>query len=118
LATERTMMAWMRTATAMIGFGFTIFQFFDRLNHMAGVAPARNPTLLRLIPLLLIGLGTIGLIIAIAEYRRVIGYLWSDEFKDISGMVKERPSMTPVLTVAVLLVLVGVVALGVLTIRI
>lgn len=28
LSTERTLMSWVRTATALIGFGFTIVQFF------------------------------------------------------------------------------------------
>ena len=32
LAVERTMMAYMRTATSLIAFGFTIFQFMDRLQ--------------------------------------------------------------------------------------
>ena len=38
LALERTMMAWVRTAVALIGFGFTIVQFFERLAGMEGVA--------------------------------------------------------------------------------
>jgi putative membrane protein len=29
LAHERTLMAWVRTATSMISFGFTIYKFFD-----------------------------------------------------------------------------------------
>jgi putative membrane protein len=29
MAQERTMMAWIRTATSMISFGFTIFKFFE-----------------------------------------------------------------------------------------
>ena len=28
LSVERTMMSWIRTATALIGFGFAIVQFF------------------------------------------------------------------------------------------
>jgi putative membrane protein len=33
LSVERTMMSWLRTATALIGFGFAIVQFFDRLQQ-------------------------------------------------------------------------------------
>ena len=40
LALERTMMAGLRTATALIGFGFTIVQFFERLTKIEGVDPA------------------------------------------------------------------------------
>lgn len=41
LSIERTMMAWVRTAIALIGFGFTIVQFLDRMKDMSGVAPPR-----------------------------------------------------------------------------
>ena len=40
LSVERTMMSWVRTATALIGFGFTIVQFFARIQETPGVAPA------------------------------------------------------------------------------
>ena len=33
LSIERTMMSWIRTATALIGFGFAIVQFFDAWNR-------------------------------------------------------------------------------------
>jgi uncharacterized membrane protein YidH (DUF202 family) len=34
MSTERTLMSWVRTATALIGFGFTIVQFFERFGKM------------------------------------------------------------------------------------
>src|SRR5450631_2878053 len=43
LSIERTMMSWVRTATALIAFGFTIVQFFDRMGEKPGVAPAYFP---------------------------------------------------------------------------
>ncbi|HLN49797.1 MAG TPA: DUF202 domain-containing protein [Steroidobacteraceae bacterium] len=43
MALERTLMAWLRTAVALIGFGFTIVQFFQRLQDMEHVAPALRP---------------------------------------------------------------------------
>ena len=51
LALERTMMAWVRTAVALIGFGFTIVQFFERFGGMEGVAAAARPVLPRYIGL-------------------------------------------------------------------
>ena len=45
LSVERTLMSWVRTATALIGFGFTIFQFFDKMGGMVGVTTARHPRL-------------------------------------------------------------------------
>jgi putative membrane protein len=43
LSVERTLMSWVRTSVALIGFGFTIVQFFERLPKMTGVAPAILP---------------------------------------------------------------------------
>ena len=37
LSVERTMMSWVRTATGLIGFGFAIVQFFDRMQQMPGL---------------------------------------------------------------------------------
>ena len=34
LSLERTMMSWIRTAVSLIGFGFAIVQFFERLQQM------------------------------------------------------------------------------------
>ncbi|HEY7064663.1 MAG TPA: DUF202 domain-containing protein [Chloroflexota bacterium] len=30
MSAERTLMAWNRTSLSLIGFGFTIYQFFDK----------------------------------------------------------------------------------------
>ena len=43
MSIDRTLMAWVRTATALIGFGFTIVQFFERLGSMDNVAAAARP---------------------------------------------------------------------------
>ena len=40
MSIERTLMSWLRTATALIGFGFTIFQFLQRFNQTPGIKPA------------------------------------------------------------------------------
>jgi putative membrane protein len=116
MSVERTLMSWVRTATALIGFGFTIFQFFERFNQMQGVAAPRHPGTIRLIALGLIGCGTGALIVAIIEYRQMLRYLWSPEFGEIAG-VEESQRTTPAIIVAVLLALVGLVALGTVALR-
>ncbi len=58
----------------------------------------------------LIAAGTLALFIAAREYRSMLRYLWSEEFRDIAG-IRDRPGFTPVLTVATLLILVGVTTL-------
>jgi inner membrane protein YidH len=36
MAYERTLMAWIRTAASLIGFGFTIYKFFEYLRESSG----------------------------------------------------------------------------------
>ena len=43
LAEDRTLMAVIRTALSLIGFGFTIFQFFQRLKEQDVIARAHAP---------------------------------------------------------------------------
>ena len=109
MSIERTLMSWVRTATALIGFGFTIVQFFARLKTMEGVAPAVHPEAPRYLGLMLIGAGVIGMIIALWEYRWLLRYLWSEEFKPVAG-VGDAPIHTPILWVAILLLLIGLFA--------
>ena len=57
LALERTLMSWVRTSVALIGFGFTIVLFFEHLQAIAGVAPALRPQAPRYLGLALIAAG-------------------------------------------------------------
>ena len=43
LASERTLMAWIRTSLSMISFGFTIFKFFEYLSESGAVGPRHGP---------------------------------------------------------------------------
>jgi inner membrane protein YidH len=83
MSAECTLMSWVRTAISLIGFGFTIFQFLERLNTMPGAQPAEHPNAPRIFGLALIGSGTIALIIALWEYR------WASV---ISGATNTDPS--------------------------
>jgi putative membrane protein len=70
LAHERTLMAWVRTSTSLISFGFTIYKFFQYL-HENQQGPAHE-TLIgpRGFALLMIGIGLTALILATVEHRR------------------------------------------------
>ncbi len=116
LSLERTLMSWVRTGIALIGFGFTIVQFFDRLRTMQGVAPARVSEAPRYLGLALIGAGVIGLTIGVIEYRQMIRYLWRPEFAAVAG-VAQRPGHTPLFAVALLLIAIGLVAFVVVFMR-
>ena len=117
LSLERTLMSWMRTGVALIGFGFTIFQFFGRLTTTPGVAAPTYPRAPQYLALELIGAGTLGLIIAAWEYHTTNRYLWSTEFKPIAG-ISGRPEHTPIFAVTILLILIGIFAFGAVLFRV
>ena len=56
-------MSWVRTATALIGFGFTIFQFLYRFNKTPGIEPPELPWTPWFLGLGLIGTGIVALTI-------------------------------------------------------
>jgi putative membrane protein len=109
LSVERTMMSWVRTAIALIGFGFTIVQFFERIKELPGVAPGRFPEAPRYLGLALIFCGIAALIISIWEYLWGLNYLWGQSFAAIAGVTREG-KQTPLLAVAIALVLIGLFA--------
>jgi putative membrane protein len=109
LALERTIMAWVRTAVSLIAFGFTIVQFFDRMQQIPGIGAARFPGAPRLLGLALIGCGVASLLIAVWEYRWTVRYLWNRDYAPIAGMVPEG-KRSPIIAVVLVLTLVGVFA--------
>ncbi|HXS79124.1 MAG TPA: DUF202 domain-containing protein [Gammaproteobacteria bacterium] len=109
MALEMTMMSWIRMAITLIGFGFTIVQFFERLNDMEGVAPAAQPFAARYVGLVLIGAGVVALVVSAVQYRATIRYLWREDFAAIAGMGK-APGNTPIYAVTLGLLLIGVTA--------
>jgi putative membrane protein len=115
LSVERTLMSWVRTATALIGFGFTIVQFFERLQSMEAVAPALRPQMPRYLGLALIGAGIAGLIVSLWQYRGLLRYL-HDEFAPIAA-IRRIPQHTPLVAVTLALLLIGVFAFVAVLIR-
>jgi putative membrane protein len=113
LSVERTMMSWVRTAVSLIGFGFAIVQFFERLQQMPGISPASFPKAPQYLGLALISCGVLALLVSIWQYRWTIHYLWHGPFAPVAGMrsdaTKER-MQSPVMAIAVLLVLIGLFA--------
>jgi len=109
LAVERTLMAWVRTSVAMIGFGFTIFQFYQHLHDMRGVAPADRPEAPWYLGLSLIAAGIAALAVSAWQYRWTVHYLWSGPFKVLSGM-EGTPIRTPLLALVIVVMLIGIFA--------
>src|SRR5499427_2111413 len=108
MAAERTLMAWLRTAVSMIGFGFTIVQFFERFHEMAGVKAAALPEAPRYLGIMLIASGTLALIIAAWQYHTLVKYLWSEPYQPITPA---RHTMTPTYVASILMVGIGLFAL-------
>ena len=115
LSVERTMMSWVRTAVSLIGFGFAIVQFFERLQQMPGTQGALVPTAPKYLGLALISCGIVALIIAIWQYNWTVRYLRSGSFAKVAGM--KAGMQSPVIAVAVLLALIGLFALSAVLLR-
>jgi putative membrane protein len=106
LAVERTLLAWIRTAISLIGFGFTIVQFFERIGDFEGAVPGRFPEAPRYLGLALIFLGTFTLVISWIEYRQAIAYIRSGEFAAIAAD-KSVTRASPLYIVVIALAFIG-----------
>ena len=97
LAHERTLMAWVRTGTSLISFGFTIYKFFQYLRESqhAAAAGVIGP---REFALLMIAVGIIALLFATvghirsmrtlrAEYGPLIPYSMSTLVAALVGLL-------------------------------
>src|SRR5262249_50731663 len=66
-AYDRTMMAWIRTATSLISFGFAIFKFFQLELH--GGVHESHWIGARGFAVLMVGIGLVSLLIGAVEYH-------------------------------------------------
>jgi putative membrane protein len=74
LAHERTLMAWVRTATSMISFGFTIYKFFQ--FEIAKDAAVRRGLLTpRDFALIMVSIGLVSLLAATLSHRKQVRIL-------------------------------------------
>lgn len=106
MALETTLAGWVRTASALIAFGFAIVQFFENYNVTHSVT---DDHLARYLGLVLIGIGSVATAIAVWEYRKVRNYLEGEAFQGIAGVPGMR-CVYPAVVVAILLCLIGLLA--------
>ena len=109
LSVERTMMSWQRTATALIGFGFAIVQYFNHLQQIPGARPAYLPTAPEYLGMALISCCILALVISLWQYFWTLRYMWGEPFTPIAGM-KRDGMQSPVIAIAILLIGLGVFA--------
>jgi putative membrane protein len=109
LALERTMMAYMRTAISLIGFGFALFQSMYSLQNEPEFGTARFPDAAWYLGLALIACGVLTAAYSLLEYRRMVRYLRAGDYAKVAG-VAEDWHRTPLLGVTAVLVMVGLFA--------
>jgi putative membrane protein len=101
IAAERTLMAWVRTALSMIGFGFTIYKFFQHLPQEIAAGNIPRPDAPRNLGMTLIALGTLALAAAAWQHRLFLNEI---------GVSQKRHIWSISFVVAIFVVLIGVIA--------
>ena len=101
LASERTLMAWIRTSLSMISFGFTIYKFFQYLGESTGSLELRHGPLN--LGRVMVMLGVLLLVPAIVQHWQFLRGLSERAHR------KFPPSLA--LITAGLIQLIGIVAL-------
>lgn len=102
MAGERTLMAWIRTSISMIGFGFTIYKFFQYLPEEIAAGNIKRPQTPRNLGMTLVGLGTAALLAAAWDHRRFLNRM---------GATEGRHLWSIAFVVAIFVVLIGIITL-------
>jgi len=111
MALQRTLMAAVRTSVSLIGFGFTVAQFFEKLMRSTPVEGAHlGPDAPRNLGLTLIVAGVISLIGFTWQYHRSIRRLSTGDFAALSGGDKSMHASA--YFTSVIVVLIGLAAFG------
>jgi len=102
-AADRTLMAWIRTSLAMIGFGFGVGKLYDALEkaNPERVVDALHSS--KIIGEALIALGVFGLLAAVFQHWRILKRIESEQY------IYRPPRALPMI-VALLLLCIGVFA--------
>ena len=99
MAAERSLMAWIRTSLSMIGFGFTIYKFFQYMPEEIATGNIKRPQAPRNLGLTLIALGTLALAAATWQHWNFRKDLLAPGMKHVWSFA---------FVVAILVVLIGV----------
>jgi inner membrane protein YidH len=70
MAQDRTLMAWVRTSTSLISFGFTIYKFFQYLIETGTVFRIHKVFGPREFAIIMISIGVCALGVAVLEYSQ------------------------------------------------
>ena len=102
-AAERTTVAWIRTALALISFGFGLDKIISAIRVAGGDADSSNDMGLQLMSMGFIGIGIFTLLIAMRQHKRELIRLRNDPY-----LYRDEPSLSIATASAVLVI--GVMA--------
>lgn len=105
LASERTLLAWIRTALAMMGLGFVVARFGLFLREIAAASQGRSPDSVAMSLWIGISLVLLGVVVTMLAARRHHCFL----DRVARGEPPHPVGRSLTLTVAVLLCLIGIV---------
>ena len=102
-AAERTTLAWIRTALALISFGFGLDKIISAIRVAGGDIDSGNDVGVQLMSMAFIGVGIFTLLIAMRQHKRELIRLRSDPY-----LYRDEPSLSIATATAVLVI--GVIA--------
>ena len=102
-AAERTTLAWIRTALALISFGFGLDKIISAIRVAGGDIDSGNDVGVQLMSMAFIGVGIFTLLIAMRQHKRELIRLRSDPY-----LSRDEPSLSIATATAVLVI--GVIA--------
>ncbi|HEV2667939.1 MAG TPA: DUF202 domain-containing protein [Blastocatellia bacterium] len=108
LSHDRTLMAWVRTATSLISFGFTIYKFFQYLREHEGLEADGRVLGPRRFAMLMISTGLASLAMATLQQWRLRRKL---------KRVYPQAGFSPATIMAAFISLLGILALIAVTLR-
>ena len=110
LALESTYMAWIRTGISLISFGFTIVQFFQRMQSMPTVnGRVMSQAMPRDFGLALIGTGVGALVLSSWQYYTQRRYLNAPAFANIAAD-RSGPYQAATFISAMVIIAIGIAA--------
>ena len=102
-AAERTTLAWIRTALALISFGFGLDKIISAIRDAGGDGNTSQDVGVQLMSMGFIGVGIFTLLIAMSQHKRELIRLRSDPY-----LYRDEPSLSIATATAVLVI--GVLA--------
>ena len=98
-AAERTTLAWIRTALALISFGFGLDKIISAIRDAGGDGNTSQDVGVQLMSMGFIGIGIFTLLIAMRQHKRELIRLRSDPY-----LYRDEPSLSIATATAVLVI--------------